>query len=63
MFCVVVIVAVVVVVVVVLSHLKTRLEPRSDEADFVPGVQRHLSVIIIVAVSIGVDNNSKDKKG
>ena len=50
-------------VVEVLSHLKTRLEPRSNEADFVPGVQRHLSVIIIVAVSIGVDNNSKDKKG
>ena len=59
----VVIVAVVVVVVVVLSHLKTRLEPRSDEADFVPGVQRHLSVIITVVVLIGVDNTSKDEQG
>ena len=58
----VVIVAVVVVVVVVLSHLKTRLEPRSDEADFVPGVQRHLSVIITVVVVIIVDINNNGKQ-
>ena len=43
-------------------HLKARLESRSDEPDFVPGVQGHLSVIITVVVVIIVEINYNGKQ-